>query len=144
MTSPAPPPNPNQPFAQGQQGGGWGQDDGSQGTGGSSGDDGGILGDINNAAAGVASGIGSVLSPDGIGQMFASIFDSLFQSIASGLGHAFNVFMNNVWYGGLAIGGAIIAIAGFWMLLTATPAGQAIGSVVKAGAGTAVKALPFA
>ena len=132
MTTPGPPPDLTQPFAQGQQGGGWGADDGSTGTGGGS-----VIDDVT-AAAGEA-----VAGATGLSGGILSGLTGLFESIASGMAHTVNVILNNMFYGGIVTLGAILMVAGFWMLINATPAGAAISSTAGKAAGLATKAIPF-
>lgn len=132
MTSP-PPPNPNQPFAQGQQGN-------VQGSDGSIIDDvGSAVGDAAGSVAGAAGdAVSSVVGAAGL-----SGLTGLFESIASGLAHTVNVILNNMFYAGLCTLGAILMVAGFVMLINATPAGDAFKGGIGSAVGIAAKVLPI-
>lgn len=67
----------------------------------------------------------------------------LFESIASGMAHTVNVILNNMFYGSVMLFGAILMVAGFIMIINATPAGAAVKSGAGKGLSLATKVLPI-
>lgn len=124
-----PPPDLSQPFAQGQQGN-------VQGS------DGSIIDEVTGAATGVVDGVKDAVG-SAVGGAALSGLTGLFESIASGMAHTVNVILNNMFYGGIVTLGAILMVAGFIMLINATPAGAAVKSGIGSTVGIAAKVLPI-
>lgn len=137
MTSP-PPPNPNQPFAQGQQGNVQGSDGSTPSDSGTS--SGNIIDDVGSA---VGSAIGSVVGINAIINAIGTIFNWIVERISAGLAHFANVWLNNQFYAMISLAGGILVVGGFIMLINATPAGDAVRGAGGSALGIAAKVLPI-